>query len=138
MFFYDAEMALHHAFGNVNNSAVGMVSRRLQVKRQKDKHVMAEKEYEELTALLARIEKLVLSGAKEALTLDECSAYTGYSKGHLYRLTSRRAIPFYKPLGGTIFFRKSEIDEWMLQNRQMTQAEINSKAATYCSTRKYK
>lgn len=96
---------------------------------------MAEEEYKELTERLARLESLLLTGTKEVLTLDECSMYTGYSKNHLYRLTSQRAIPFYKPMGGTIYFKKKEIEEWLLQNRHATEAEINSKATTYCVTR---
>lgn len=95
---------------------------------------MAEKEYKELTERLDRLESLLLSGTKEVLTLDECSTFTGYSKNHLYRLTSQRAIPFYKPMGGTIYFKKQEIEDWLLQNRQATEAEINRKAATYCRT----
>lgn len=97
---------------------------------------MAEEELKALTDRLDRIESLVLVRAKEVLTLDECSAYTGYTKNHLYRLTSQRTIPFYKPMGGTIFFRKSEIEDWLLRNRHATEAEINSKATTYCRTRK--
>lgn len=97
---------------------------------------MAEEEYNALTERLERIESLVKAGAKEVLTLDECSAYTGYSKNHLYRLTSQRVIPFYKPMGGTIYFRKREIEDWLLQNRQATNAEISSKATTYCVTHK--
>lgn len=95
---------------------------------------MAEEEYKELTKRLARLESLLLTGTKEVLTLDECSTFTGYSKNHLYRLTSQRAIPFYKPMGGTIYFKKQEVEEWLLQNRQATEAEINSKATTYCRT----
>lgn len=95
---------------------------------------MAEEEYKELTERLARLESLLLTGTKEVLTLDECSMFTGYSKNHLYRLTSQRVIPFYKPMGGTIYFKKQEIEEWLLQNRQATEAEINSKATTYCRT----
>lgn len=95
---------------------------------------MAEEEYKELTERLARLESLLLAGTKEVLTLEECSTFTGYSKNHLYRLTSQRVIPFYKPMGGTIYFKKQEIEEWLLQNRQATEAEINSKATTYCRT----
>lgn len=99
---------------------------------------MADEEYKALTERLVRIESLVMAGVKdkEVLTIDECSAYTGLSKSHLYRLTSRRAIPFYKPMGGTIYFRRSEIEDYLTQNRQATQAEINSKAITYCRTHK--
>ena len=72
---------------------------------------MASEEYKELTERLARLESLLLAGTKEVLTMDECSAFTGYSKNHLYRMTSQRAIPFYKPMGGTIYFKKKELEE---------------------------
>lgn len=98
---------------------------------------MAQEEYQALTERLDRMERLLLGG-KEVLTIDECAAYTGYTKNHLYRLTSTRAIPFYKPLGGKIVFRKSEIDNWLLQNRQATVAEIDSRAATAVTTRRLK
>ena len=113
-----------------------MVQRRLSIKGSIIEYIMAEKEYQELTERLARIESLVVAGAKEVLTIDECAVFTGYSKDYLYRLTSQRRIPFYKPMGGAIYFRKSEIEDWLLQNRQSTEAEISSKATTYCRTHK--
>ncbi len=97
---------------------------------------MAEEEYKELKEQLNRLEQLMIAGTKEVLSLDECATFTGYSKNHLYRLTSQRAIPFYKPMGGTIYFKKSEIEDWLLRNRQATDAELNSRAATICRTRK--
>lgn len=99
---------------------------------------MGEEEYKALTERLARIERLVMAGVKdkEVLTMDECSAYTGLSKSRLYWLTSHRAIPFYKPMGGAIYFRKGEIEEYLLKNRHATQAEISSRATTYCARHK--
>ena len=85
---------------------------------------------------LARIESLVLMGAKEVLTLDECAMYTGYSRNYIYRLTSQRAIPCYKPGGGKICFRKSEIERWMLSNRQATATELNRTASTIVAKKK--
>ena len=36
-------------------------------------------------------------GAKTILTLEEVAKYTNYSKSYIYKLTSRREIPCYKP-----------------------------------------
>ena len=58
---------------------------------------MEENEMKTIDERLARIESLVLIGAKEVLTIDECAMYTGYSRNYIYRLTSQRAIPCYKP-----------------------------------------
>lgn len=98
---------------------------------------MAQEEYQQLTERLDRIDGLLLS-MKDVLTIAECAAYTGYTKNRIYKLTSQRAIPFYKPMGGKIVFRKSEIDDWLLQNRQATAAEINSRAATAVTIRRIK
>jgi excisionase family DNA binding protein len=97
---------------------------------------MAEKEYTALREQIDELRRLLLAGTKEVLTIDECAILTGYSKNHLYKLTSQRAIPFYKPLGGSIRFKKSEVEDWLLQNRQATISEINSLATTYCVTNK--
>lgn len=95
---------------------------------------MAEKEYQELTSKLDELRNLILSTTKEVFSVDECAIYTGLSVNHIYRLTSKREIPFYKPLGGKIFFKRSEIENWLLQGRQATNAELSSKATTYCVT----
>lgn len=97
---------------------------------------MAEKEYQELTAQIDGLKMLILSGTKEVLTIDECAVLTGFSKNHIYRLTSTRAIPFYKPMGGAIRFKKTEIENWLLQNRQATNEEVKREATTYCVTHK--
>ena len=97
---------------------------------------MAGKEYEELTAKLDNLQRLIITSSKEVLSIEECSVFTSLSVNHLYRLTSQRAIPFYKPMGGKIYFKKSEVEDWLLQGRQATNCEINSKATTYCATHK--
>ena len=68
---------------------------------------------------------------KPILTLEEASQYTGLSKSHMYRHTSAGNIPFYKPEGRKIYFKKSELEEWMLRNRQSSNEEIRRKAAKY-------
>lgn len=80
------------------------------------------------------LKQLIIAANKDVLNFDELAVYTGYSKSYLYGLTSKRELPFYKPTGGQIFFKKSEIDSWLTRNRQATQAEINSKASAYCLT----
>jgi len=48
-----------------------------------------------------------------------------------------KAIPYYKR-GGKAFFKKSEIESWMLQERIPTNDEIKSQAATYIAVKKHK
>jgi hypothetical protein len=51
-------------------------------------------------------------------------------------MTSNKTIPFYKPLGGKIFFDKTEIENWLRSNKVETKAVTESKASTYCFTHK--
>ena len=97
---------------------------------------MAEKEYQELTAQIDGLRKLIIAGSKEVLSIEECATFTSLSVAHIYRLTSQRVIPFYKPMGGKIYFKKSEIENWLLQGRQATDSEIKSQVTTYCVTHK--
>lgn len=69
-------------------------------------------------------------GAKTILTLEEVAKYTNYSKSYIYKLTSKREIPCYKPNGKQLYFKRTEIDEWLLTNRKMTNKEIESEVAT--------
>jgi excisionase family DNA binding protein len=97
---------------------------------------MSGKEYKELTSQIDMLKKLILAGSKEVLSIEECATFTSLSVNHIYRLTSQRAIPFYKPMGGKIYFKKKEIENWLLQGRQATDSEIKSQATTYCVTHK--
>lgn len=76
------------------------------------------------------IEELLLS-SKAVLTFDETAVYTGMSKSYLYKLTSTGGIPCYKPSGKVLYFNRTELDSWMLQNRKATREEIEVKANTY-------
>jgi excisionase family DNA binding protein len=91
------------------------------------------KEIEErLEAVEAALEMAGIA-KKEVLTLAELSKYTGLSRSYLYKLTMRRVIPHSKPAGKMLFFRREEIEIWLLQNRVSTAEEISSKAVAYCS-----
>lgn len=80
--------------------------------------------------------KMAGLATKEVLTLDEAAAFTGLSKGYLYQLTFSKRIPHYKPSGKVLYFDRSELQAWLLQNRVCTSDEINQKAQTYCLTNK--
>lgn len=82
---------------------------------------------------LDRIERLTLISAKTVLDIDEASLLTGFSKGHLYRLTSERQIPHYKK-NRKLYFKKSELEAWMLEDKVLTVEDIESQAATYTIT----
>lgn len=88
---------------------------------------------QDLSHQLERVEMLTAISAKPILNLDEAVAFTGFSKGHLYRLTSQREIPHYKK-GQKLLFKKSELEAWMLEDKVETVTSIDSQAATYVAT----
>ena len=53
---------------------------------------------------------------KDILSFKEASQYLDLSESSLYKLTSNSRITFHKPNGGKLYFKKSDLDQWMLQN----------------------
>ena len=79
-----------------------------------------------------RLETLILTHTgKKVLTLEETVIYTGLSKSYLYKLTSSRKIPHYKPHGKHLYFDREELEQWLLQNRSKTNKEIEMEALDY-------
>ena len=64
---------------------------------------------------------------KNILTVDDLIDYTGYSQKQIYKLTSTRAIPHYKPNGRKLFFKRNEVDAWITKGRVKTMNELNDK-----------
>ena len=48
-------------------------------------------------------------------TTEACQ-YMGIAESYLYKLTSAKKIPHYKPNGRMIYFNKQELDQWLLSN----------------------
>jgi excisionase family DNA binding protein len=63
--------------------------------------------------------------------VSEVLLLTGLSKSYMYKLTSTGGIPCYKPQGKQIFFKKDEVESWLLQNRKATNKELDALASTY-------
>ena len=72
------------------------------------------------------------------MKVEKTSEYLNISRSQMYKLTSLNLIPYYKPNGKIIYFKKSEIDEWVLKNRNMTKDEIEREANNYILKHKNK
>ncbi|MDM9630256.1 helix-turn-helix transcriptional regulator [Robiginitalea aurantiaca] len=70
---------------------------------------------------------------KEILTVDEAASFTGFSKSHIYKLVHYRRIDHYKPNGKNIFFRKEDLEAYLLQGKREAKSkeEIQSIAANW-------
>lgn len=69
-----------------------------------------------------KISTLSLS-TKEILNFDEAVTYLSVSRSYLYKLTSSAEIPHYKPSGKLIYFKKSELDEWIFKSKVKSKEE---------------
>jgi excisionase family DNA binding protein len=67
---------------------------------------------------------------KEILTIKEAAAYIGVSVGGMHQYIYNKKIPCYKPTGsrGNTYFKKSELDGFMLQNKRCADYEVSEKA----------
>lgn len=74
---------------------------------------------------------------KNILNLSEAANFTGYSKSHLYKLTHYRKIEHYKPNNKNIFFKKEDLENFLLQGKKevLPTEDIEAIAANYMLTK---
>lgn len=75
----------------------------------------------------------LLRDAKQVLTLEEAALFMGISKSSLYKMTHKHELTFFRPNGKIIYFEKSELLNWMRQNRSMSEAETKAAATKHMS-----
>ncbi len=71
---------------------------------------------------------------KEIFNFEEAAAYLNMSKSTLYKLTSRKEIPHYKP-NRFVFFERSELDKWIRDAAVKTEEQLSDEAIKYCYKR---
>ena len=76
--------------------------------------------------------KMAGLATKEVLNFDETALFTGLSKSHLYKLTSSRKVPHYKPFGKMCYFNRNELEVWLQQNKVKTENEAELQAVAIC------
>lgn len=69
---------------------------------------------------------------KNVLSLDEASRYMGMAPSSLYKLTMNRVIPHSKPNGKMCYFKRKDLEEWMMSNPVATTAQLADIASRYC------
>ncbi len=79
----------------------------------------------------ARMEIIALIGIKEVLDTAEVAILLRISESRVRHLVKDREIPHYKRDNGALSFRKSEIEEWKLGTRVLTNDEIKKQAVTH-------
>ena len=78
-----------------------------------------QRQIEELQKRMDAMED-ILDNAKEVLSVEEAARFMDIARSSLYKMTSDRSIPFYRPNGKMIYFEKADILEWIRKNRVMS------------------
>jgi excisionase family DNA binding protein len=83
---------------------------------------------------LAKLEVLIERQyilSKEILSLEEAAEYLKLSKSCLYKMTSAKEISYYVPGGKKIYFRRIELDNWILNSKVNSVNEFDFEAESY-------
>lgn len=83
---------------------------------------------DELHMLADMISANISLNTKEVLSADEAARYCCISLSHLYKLTSSRKIVHFKPQGKLVYFKRKDLDAWLLSNRVATMGELDKQA----------
>ena len=83
---------------------------------------------------LDRIEQYSMIAAKNVLNIQEAAIILGMTVEGVSYNVRNNILPCYKPNVNRLYFKKSELEDWMMQNRSKSMAEIESEAAAYCTT----
>lgn len=91
----------------------------------------------QLLEKLSGIESLVTRFTiKEVLSFNEACELLNLSSSYLYKLTHKQQIPHYKPNGKKLYFKRSELEAWLLKNRVKPLEEIEQDAINYVTKKK--
>ena len=104
-----------------------------------EKVILTQLSIEELRQIIREELKTVLlefmqpgngSPLEEIMTIDVAAKFLSLSKSRIYKLTSGREIPHSKK-GKRLYFKRSELIEWISKGKQMTMEDIDREAEKY-------
>lgn len=80
---------------------------------------------EKLFSIENSIQKLSLA-VKPILSAEEAAEFLNMKPSYLYKLTSRKEITYFKPLGKLNYFRRSDLEAFLLRNESPSIYELES------------
>lgn len=63
---------------------------------------------------------------EEIISLSEAAKFLNVSKSCIYKITSQKQIPHYVPGGKKIYFRKEDLENWILKSKVDSVMETES------------
>ncbi len=68
---------------------------------------------------------------KEILTFKEACLFLAISDSKLYKMTSSGLIPFFKPDGGKLYFKRTDLEDYCLQKPSLSSTEMSKQARAW-------
>lgn len=62
------------------------------------------------------------------LGVAEAAAFTGYSVKYVYKLIHLGMIPYFKPTGGKVWFKREDLETFMFRERRAADYELRAEA----------
>lgn len=98
---------------------------------------------DELESLIQTTVRKVISehsdNAKEPqdaiLSIEQASQFLNLAKQTIYGFTSKNEIPFIKR-GKKLYFRKSDLESWLLEGKRKTLKDIQQDAVTHLNNKR--
>lgn len=93
-------------------------------------------QFQQLQQSIDELKRIATLSVKETLSVDEVADIYGLKKSFIYSLVHSKRIPYYKAGGGRLtFFKKSEVEAFLLSERVGTYEEAEGIAARYMAER---
>ncbi len=85
---------------------------------------MSDKTITKVYDLLLELKSIMIDETAVFIDVNEASNYLRLKKSYLYNLVYLNQIPFYKPNGKKLYFKKSELSHWINESRVKTVTEV--------------
>jgi hypothetical protein len=75
---------------------------------------------------------------KRIFRVNDFAAYAGVQEKQVRIWMKERVLPYFKPSGKIAYFKREDVDTFLLSNKVMSESEIETAAANYMVTSKNK
>lgn len=93
---------------------------------------------EELKAVAELVARMVVEALprepKEMMTMAEAADFLGISENTMRRMCAEREITSYCPGGKIRYFKRKDLETWMMRGRTPSYRDIEDEAVTYVAT----
>ena len=82
-------------------------------------------------AIIEELKSLLSFQDDQPLTFSQAADYLNLSKSYLYKLTCTGQITFFKPNGKKIYFRKSDLNNFLFRRKNKSESELRQDATEF-------